>query len=79
MNYFPSISGPDPDLPTRIKLLESAVLAIAAPTAQQPAGRPRTLSQETCRNWNLGRCRFSQCRYRHACRVCGGPNPAILC
>ena len=74
------VSGPDPDLPARMKSLESAVLAIVAPPAHQQVGRSRTLSLETCRNWNLGRCCFPQCRYLgHACRVCGGPNPAISC
>ena len=74
------VCDPDPDVASRLKTLESAVLAF---TSQVP---PRYATQsggykspDICRNWNAGRCRLPQCRYTHACRVCGGPNPAFAC
>jgi hypothetical protein len=74
------VCDPDPDISTRLKTLESAVLAFSANAPQQPGPSPRaTRSSDTCRNWNIGRCRMLSCRYKHACRVCGGPNPAFAC
>lgn len=63
-----SLVNEDLDVSMQLKSLESAVLAFSAQAPQQQ-GRFRL--QEVCRNWNAGRCRMPQCRYRHACRVCG--------
>ena len=71
------VCDPDPDVSTRLKTLESAVLAFTSQTQQQ--GLPQAKPTDICRNWNVGRCRMPQCRYRHVCRVCGGPNPAFAC
>ena len=71
------VCDPDPDISTRLKTLESAVLAFTSRSPQQ--GAPLAKLPDICRNWNVGRCRMPQCRYRHACRVCGGPNPAFAC
>lgn len=67
------------DVPARLKTLESAVLGFTSSTSQQQVSTPRARAMEICRNWNLGRCRMQQCRFRHACRICGGPNPAFAC
>lgn len=72
------VTDPDPDVASRLKTLESAVLAFAS-SSQLSGNVPRQRSQELCRNWNVGRCRMTHCRYKHACRVCGGPNPAFTC
>ena len=71
--------GQDSEVSSRLKTLESAVLAITSQVPQQPHLQLRERSPEVCRNWNSGRCRMLHCRYRHACRVCGGPNPAYAC
>ena len=71
--------GQDSEVSTRLRTLESAVLAIAAHGPQQQHLQSRERIPEVCRNWNSGRCRMPQCRYRHACRVCGGSNPAYMC
>jgi len=72
------VLDPDPGVSSRLKTLESAVLAFTS--FPQPTGMPsRPKSQDVCRSWNAGRCRMAQCRYRHVCRVCGGPNPAFSC
>ena len=36
-------------------------------------------STDTCRLWNANSCRFPQCKYRHACSLCGDPHPAVTC
>ena len=73
------VSDPDPDITTRLKTLESAVLAFTAQPNPPLGSAPRPRSAEVCRNFNVGRCRMPGCRYRHVCRVCGGPSPAMSC
>ena len=73
------VSDPDPDVTSRLKTLESAVLAFTSQPAPVLGGQTRPRSSEVCRSWNAGRCRILHCRYRHVCRVCGGPNPAFSC
>ena len=73
------VGDPDPDLSTRLKSLESAVLAMASQPSPPVQANPRQKSTEVCRNFNVGRCCMFNCRYRHVCRVCGGPSPAIAC
>ena len=51
-------------------------------TAQSPQHQGSSLrmkSPNVCRNWNAGRYHMFQCRYWHACMVCGGLNPAYAC
>ena len=73
------VNDPDPDVSARLKTLESAVLAFTSHPFPQQGLIPRARSPDICRNWNAGRCRMAQCRFRHVCRVCGGPNPAMTC
>ena len=42
-----------------------------------PAGR--SPSNEICRRYNEGRCRYSRCRFRHICSDCEAPHPSISC
>ncbi len=64
----------DPELPTRLKAVGTAVLSLAS-------GRThRTANQEVCRNWNDNRCRVSKCKHRHTCSRCGSSeHPAASC
>ena len=75
------VADSDPDVGSRLKAVESAVLALTQPRWPGPnvAGPLGHASAEVCRNFNKGRCTFRWCRYRHACRVCGGPQPASEC
>ena len=67
------ISDPDPELPDRLKAVESVMVSLASrlPTPQQDKGK-RPLSAEICRLYNDNRCRFLKCRYRHVCSTCSG-------
>ena len=74
----------DSEVSTRLKTLESAVLAITSQVPQRQCLQLHKSSPEVCRNWNSGRCRMPSCRmpscrHRHVCIVCGGPNPAYAC
>ena len=56
-----SPADPDPELPARLKAVESAVVSLA--TQHQNAHRVyRPLSTEICRLYNDNRCRFPKCR-----------------
>ena len=71
-------ADPDPELPARLKAVESAVVSLA--THHQNAHRVYCpLSTEICRLYNDNRCRFPKCRYRHACLKCNGDHPASSC
>ena len=61
----------DSDVSTGLKTLESAVLAFTFHAPLQQRLQLRAKSSDVCRNWNAGKCRMSQCRFRHACIVCG--------
>ena len=69
----------DPDLPTRLKAVEAAVVAFVAPKVGGERKDPTKFSEELCRSWNQKRCTFRRCRYRHACSNCGGGHPAADC
>ena len=73
------VSDPDPDVTTRLKTLESAVLAMTSHPSRQQGPSPISMSPDACRNWNVGKCRMLNCHYKHVCRVCGGSNPAYAC
>ena len=71
-------ADPDPELPARLKAVESAVVSLA--TQHQNAHKVyRPMSTEICRLYNDNRCRFPKCRYRHACLKCNGDHPASSC
>ena len=79
----PMVEDPDPGVGSRLKAIESAVLAMARPRAWTPPsmGGPPPVGalSEACRSFNNKRCNFRGCRFRHVCRVCGGPQPALDC
>ena len=67
----------DPELPTRVKAVESAVLSLVQSRPPVPSWqRPNA---EVCRAWNANKCRFPWCRYRHVCSVCGEAHPVVAC
>ena len=69
-------AAPDPDLPVRMKAVESALVSLA--TVRQSGSKPkRPPSTEICRLFNNKR--FAQCRYRHVCSNCGEAHPALAC
>ena len=66
----------DPELPTRVKAVESAVLSLSQ-ARPQGLGQPTRVTSEICRSWNANRCRFPRCKFRHACSACGEPHPVV--
>ena len=69
------MAEPDPELPSRLKAVETAVVSLA--TRRSPESKPAT--RATCNLWNANRCRFARCRFRHACSGCGEPHPFVSC
>ena len=74
----------DPDLPTRMRAVESAVVVFAnrggAQTVdRRQSGSQRRLQDDICRVWNEKRCYFKRCRFRHACAACAGNHPMVDC
>ena len=77
---------PDPDVTSRMRTLETAVIALAGPGTwglcrgsprAAAAGLPVHPSGETCRKWNSDTgCTFPRCRHSHACSSCEGAHPA---
>ena len=49
------------------------------PAASGPPSAAPLKAQEVCRNFNSNRCRFTRCRYLHACTDCSGPHAAVNC
>ena len=77
----PMVEDPDPEMGSRLKAIGSVVLAMSQPRAWTPQNTdapPRAPWGEICRNFN-NRCNFKWCCFRHMCRVCGGPQPALEC
>ena len=69
----------DPDLPVRVKAVESVVLSLAKDPKRESFGESSKESTEICRLYNNNACRYRRCRYRHACLNCGGKHPAAKC
>ena len=68
------------DVGSRLRAIESAVLAMAAgPSSAAVGAANRVAKLEICRSWNENRCTYPKCRFRHVCRVCQGPRPALEC
>ena len=72
---------PDPDMGDRLKIIESAVLALTGgqqgkQKSDPPAAKP---SGEFCRKWNSGGCSYPRCRHSHSCSNCQGNHPAVKC
>ncbi len=73
---------PDPDLGTRLKNLESAVLTIAKPLAARASSDTAHIvrpSDDPCRKWNTVGCTYLRCRYAHVCSGCRGDHPLVQC
>ena len=66
----------DPELPSRVKAVESVVLSLSRACLPAPTWKP---SSEVCRSWNANRCRHPRCRYRHVCSSCGEAHPVVTC
>ena len=50
------MADPDPELPTRVKVVEAALVSLAS---QRPPEKAETgPSQQPCWLWNSNRCRF---------------------
>lgn len=86
------VSDPDPEMGTRLRLLEAALSALTWKQATSTSGAtqaravtsPRQYSPyggepEPCRKWNEKRCGYRRCRYPHVCSECGGAHPAVEC
>ena len=69
----------DPELPTRVKAVEAALVSLASQRQNDKATAGPSASQQICRLWNANRCRFQRCRYRHVCSGCGEAHPLASC
>ena len=76
-----SLADSDPDVGTRVKAIESVILAMSGQTptgtgnhSRQPRGLP-----PICQLFNRKRCWFRRCKFRHVCMICGGDKPAVEC
>ena len=67
----------DPEMPTRMKAIETAVLALTA--KQGRSGGPARSSGEACRLWNRNSCSFPRCKHLHICSRCSGNHQALSC
>lgn len=74
------MSDPDPELPDRLKAVESVMVSLAfrLPTVHNNKGK-RPLSAEVCQLFNENCCRFPKCCYCHVCAKCGNGHPASSC
>ena len=75
---------PDPDIKSRLKNLESAVLSFSKSAKAQPPlppmSGPPNPSGEVCRKWNAAGCSYPRCRHLHVCATCGdNGHPASRC
>ena len=77
----PLTSDPDPELPSRLRAVETAVVSLA--TRRQldvrASGPARVGSQDVCRLYNSNRCFFRSCRFRHVCSGSEAAHPATAC
>ncbi len=75
----PQLVDADPDLPSRLKAVESAVLSLSHSrgSGAYPARLPR--GGDVCRLFNKNACKFKRCKYQHTCSKCGGDHAAVDC
>ncbi len=64
----------DGEVSNRMRAVESAVLALSHVGPSRGGGR-----SDLCRLYNERRCTFRNCKYRHACKWCGGAHPGGDC
>ncbi len=62
------------DVGGRVKAVESVVLALSQAGTSRGGGR-----SDLCRLYNKRHCTFRNCKYRHACKWCGGAHPGYDC
>ncbi len=62
----------------RLKAVESAVVAFSSNQTARP-GVGGFSPSDVCRLYNQKRCRFVDCKFRHACKRCGAPHPVLDC
>ena len=72
------LADPEPDLPSRIKTVEAAVVLLAA--HQQGESKLVCTSKPTpkiCHLYNVNRCCYTQCRFCPVCSGCRDSHPLI--
>ncbi len=71
----------DPDLPIRLKAVETAVLSLAGQAKGEFSGtRPKPIfSGQVCRLFNEDACRYRNCKHTHQCSICGEQHKAMYC
>ena len=73
----------DPDVRTRLKAIETAILALvtgADSKFKAPLKTPRPKSGEICNLWNGNQCSYgAECRHTHICIECKGEHQALHC
>ena len=79
-----SLAEVDPDMGSRLKAIESVILAMSgfsSPGTSSSGNYSRQLRgpAQVCQLFNRKRCWYKQCRFRHVCSVCGGEKPAVEC
>ena len=70
---------PDPEMQTRVKAVESALLAMTSKFGVRASGPPVSPSGQVCRLYNKGSCTYPRCRHSHVCSNCGGNHAAVSC
>ena len=68
----------DPDLPIRLKAVETVVLSLAGQSKGGNVGT-RIKSGQVCRLFNNDACRYKNCKHLHQCSNCGEQHKAIAC
>ncbi len=68
----------DPELPVRLKAVETTVLSLASHSTGDNSGT-RAKVNKVCRLFNNDACRFKLCKYKHVCSSCGEKHKAIFC
>ena len=78
----PLQSDPDPELPSRVKAVETALLSLASRRSSETRSPTLTRNPSTgeyCRLFNAGKCRYTRCRFRYVCSRCGESHSALSC
>ncbi len=65
-----------PQLHLHSKYLVSRLMT---PSVDRKKRRPPADDAPICERFNNGRCRSSECKFKHACKRCGGNHPAKKC
>lgn len=71
--------NPDPELDTRVKAVESVLVALAPSPGQRAGSWQSSQMGQACRLWNRNAYSYPRCRFSHVCSSCGGPHQAMFC